>query len=184
MLGREQAFELLKKYLRNNNLIKHSIAVETILKDMAKKLHENEENWGLAGLLHDLDYDYSKQNPEKHAILTTQVLEGLVPKEVIDAIKAHNYKHTMKDPVTTLDKSLIAADAVSGLVIATALVMPSKKLADVELKTLINKYNDKSFAQGCNRKKIELAEDIGLDVNSFLELSLTALKKKADSLGV
>ena len=184
MLGREQAFELLKKYLRSSNLIKHSIAVEAILKDMANKLKENEEIWAMAGLLHDLDYDYSKHNPEKHATITVQVLDGLVPQEVVSAIKAHNYKHTMKDPESSLDKSLIAADAVSGLIIATALIMPSKKLSDVELKTLINKYKDKSFAKGCNRKRIELCEDVGLDVNTFLELSLNALKKNADSLGV
>ena len=90
----------------------------------------------------------------------------------------------MKDPESSLDKSLIAADAVSGLIIATALVMPSKKISDVELKTLINKYKDKSFAKGCNRKRIELCEDVGLEVNTFLELSLTALKKNADPLGV
>jgi len=184
MLGRDQAIELLKKYLRNSNLIKHSIAVEAILKDMANKLKENEEIWAMSGLLHDLDYEYSKQNPEKHAIITAQFLDGLVPKEVVKAIKAHNYKHTMIDPESSLDKSLIAADAVSGLIIATALVIPTKKLIDVELKTLINKYKDKSFAKGCNRKRIQLCEDVGLEVNTFLELSLNALKKNVDFLGI
>lgn len=184
MIGREQGFELLKKYLKNENLIKHSLAVEAILKEMAKKLEEDEEIWGLTGLLHDLDYEYTKEDPEKHATITGQILEGIVPKEVIKAVKSHNYQHTMQVPETLLDKSLIAADAVSGLIIATALVVPSKKLSDVELKTLMNKFKDKSFARGCNRKKIELCEDVGTELQEFLGLSLDALKGIADTLGL
>ncbi|UCD13411.1 MAG: HDIG domain-containing protein [Thermoplasmatales archaeon] len=184
MIGRQQGLELLKKYLKNENLIKHSLAVEAILKEMAKMLGEDEELWGLVGLLHDLDYDYTKEEPEKHSTITSQILGGLVPKEVINAIKSHNYQHSMQVPETVLDKSLIAADAVSGLVIATALVVPSKKLSDVELKTLINKFKDNSFARGCNRKKIELCVDVGIEHQVFLELSLDSLKSIADTLGL
>ena len=180
MIGRQQGLELLIKYLKNENLIIHSLAVEAILKEMAKKLGEDEELWGLVGLLHDLDYDYTKEDPEKHSTITVQILEGLVPKEVLKAIKSHNYQHTMQVPETLLDKSLIAADAVSGLIIATALVVPSKKLSDVELKTLINKFKDNSFARGCNRKKIELCVDFGIERQVFLNLSLEALKSVAD----
>lgn len=184
MINREQSLKLLNKYLKNENLIKHSFAVEIILKELARNLNEDEEIWKLTGLLHDLDYDYSKGNPEKHAALAAQILEGLVPAEMTNAIKSHNFQHTMQDPVTSLDKSLIAADAVSGLIIATALVMPSKKLSDVELKSLINKYKDNSFAKGCKRKRILLCEDIGLELNTFLEMSLQAMKEIADSLGL
>lgn len=184
MITREDGFKLLKKYLKNENLIKHSLAVEAILKEMAKKLNEDEELWKLAGLLHDLDYEFTKEDPEKHTDLTVQLLEGLVPKEVINAIKSHNYHHTMQAPQSLLDKSLIAADAVSGLIIATALIVPSKKLSDVELQTLINKFKDKSFARGCNRKKIELSTDVGIEPFDFLELSLNAMKNISDSLGL
>jgi putative nucleotidyltransferase with HDIG domain len=184
MMQREEGFKLLKKYLKNENLIKHSIAVEAILKEIAKYLDENEELWALTGLLHDLDYEYSKDNPEKHTLLTAQILMGLVPEELVNAIKSHNYQHTVQTPETNLDKSLIAADAVSGLIIATALVVPSKKLSSVELKTLINKFKDNSFAKGCNRKKIELCEDIGIELNKFLELSLNALVGIADNLSL
>jgi predicted hydrolase (HD superfamily) len=90
----------------------------------------------------------------------------------------------MQIPKTYLDKALIAADAVSGLIIAAALVMPSKKLADVKIKTVRNKYKDKSFAAGCERKRIDLCEDIGLDLDKFLELSLFSLKKISDELGL
>jgi len=184
MISREQGFKLLNKYLKNENLIKHSLAVEAILREIAKKLNENEELWALTGLLHDLDYDYTKEEPEKHTIFTAQILEGLVPKEVVNAVKSHNYQHTIQAPETSLDKSLIAADAVSGLIIATALIVPSKKLSDVELKTLINKFKDKSFAKGCNRRRIALCADVGIELNEFLKVSLNALKSIADTLGL
>ncbi len=182
MMDRDEGIKLLKQYLGNENLIKHSLAVEAILQEMARSLDKDKELWALTGLLHDLDYEYTKENPEKHATVTAEILKELLPDEVIHAIKAHNYKHTMQIPETYLDKALIAADAVSGLIIAAALVMPSKKLADVKPTTLHNKYKDKSFAAGCNRKRIYLCTDIGLERDKFLELSLTALKNIADQL--
>jgi len=184
MIAREEAFALLRKYLRDDKLIKHSIAVEAIMIKMAEKLSKDKEVWGLTGLLHDLDYEYTKDEPEKHAMIASQVLEGLLPEEAIHAIKAHNYMHTEAIPTTALDKSLIAADAVSGLVIAAALVMPSKKLAEVRVETLINKFNDSSFAKGCSRTKIELCLDAGVSLEAFLALSLKILTEMADEFGL
>jgi putative nucleotidyltransferase with HDIG domain len=184
MLTRDEAYALLKKNLRTENLIKHSVAVEAILGEMAKKLGEDPELWKLTGLLHDLDYDFTKNEPEKHSQITVKVLYDLLPIESINAIKAHNYQYTAQIPMTYMDKSLIAADAVSGLIIAAALVMPSKKLADVTPKTLMTKFKDKSFAAGCNRKRIELCEDMELELQMFLELSLNALKRISDTLGL
>jgi putative nucleotidyltransferase with HDIG domain len=182
MINREEAFALLQKYLKDDKLIKHSLAVEAILRKMAKKIGKDVDLWGLTGLLHDLDYDYTNREPEKHANVSAQILEGLIPEECVNAIKAHNYKHTDYIPTTSIDKALIAVDAVSGLVIATALVMPSKKLAEVRLETLVDKFYDNSFAVGCNRTRIELCQDIGFDIDAFLALSLNALKEIADEL--
>jgi len=182
MLRRNEGLTLLKKNAKNENFRKNSFAVEDILREIACNLQIDEELWALTGLLHDLDYEYTKENPEKHATLSAEILEELLPIEAINAIKSHNYKHTMQIPQTHLDKALIAADAVSGLIIAAALVMPSKKLADVKPTTLRNKYKDKSFAAGCNRKRIDLCEDIGLELDDFLEISLTALKNISDQL--
>ena len=182
MINRDESFALLEKYLKDDKLLKHSLAVEIILVKMARNLEEDERVWGLTGLLHDLDYEYTQGEPEKHAAVSAQILEGLLPKDAVNAIKAHNYMHTDYIPTTTLDKALIAADAVSGLIIATALVMPSKKLFEVELKTLLNKFRDNSFARGCNRNKIELCLDIGINQERFLELSLNALKEISDKL--
>lgn len=183
MLSRDEAIALLKKYLKSDKLIKHSLAVEAIMQEMAKKIGKDEEIWGITGLLHDLDFEYTQRDPAKHATITAQILDGLIPEACTNAIKAHNYMHTDHIPTTTMDKSLIAADAVSGLIIATALVMPSKKLADVKLETLSKKFNDASFAKGCNRKRIELCLDAGIELEPFLKLSLEALIKISDDLG-
>ncbi len=183
MISREEAFALLKKYVREDKLLKHSVAVETILRTVARKLGKDEELWGLTGLLHDLDYEYTQKEPEKHANISAQILEDLLPEEAINAIRGHNYKHTDYLPIASLDKSLIAADAASGLILATALVMPSKTLAEVKIETLMNKFNDTSFARGCSRAKIELCIDVGLDVEAFLKLGLNALKEISGQLG-
>ncbi len=182
MISREEAIELIKKYIKTVNLVKHSIAVEAILENLAKKLDKDTELWAMTGLLHDLDYEFTKNNPEKHANITVEILDGLIPKKGIDAIKAHNYQYTMHVPETSLDKALIAADAVSGLIIAAALVMPNKKLSEVRIKTLQQKFKDKSFASGCNRKRIELCADFGLELDEFLEISLNSLNDISEQL--
>ncbi len=184
MISRDEALALLKKYLRNDKLIKHSLAVEAIMSKLAEKLAKDKEVWGLTGLLHDVDYEYTKDEPEKHATIGAQILEGLLPEQAIHAVKAHNYTHSDVIPGSSLDKALIAADAVSGLVIASALVMPSKKLSEVRVETLINKFNDSSFAKGCSRTRIELCLDAGIALEAFLALSLQALQERADELGL
>ncbi|HVP99970.1 MAG TPA: HD domain-containing protein [Candidatus Thermoplasmatota archaeon] len=184
MITRDEAYALLLKNLRTKNLVKHSLAVEAILSAMAEKLGEDPELWAVTGLLHDLDYEYTKEEPEKHAFITVKLVNELLPSEAINAIRAHNYAYTQQIPLTYLDKSLIAADAVSGLIVAAALVMPSKKLADVTPRTLLDKFKDKSFAAGCNRKRIELCADMELSLQAFLELSLQALKNISGELGL
>jgi len=184
MINRDESFALLRKYVKDDKLLKHSLAVEAILAKMARNLEEDERIWGLTGLLHDLDYEYTQEEPEKHATISAQILEGLIPRDAVNAIKAHNYMHTDYIPTTKLDKALIAADAASELIIATALVMPSKKLFEVELKTLVNKFRENSFAKGCNRDRIELCLDIGISQEMFLEMSLNALKEISDKLDI
>lgn len=154
------------------------------MRAMAQRLQEDEYLWGVVGLLHDLDYDYTQGNPEKHANFSAEILKGLLPDEGVNAIKAHNYLHTDYLPSTRLDKSLIAADAVSGLIIASALVMPHKKISEVTPDTVLKKFHDKSFAKGCNRNKIQLCVDVGIPLGEFLDLSLDALKGIAEDLGL
>jgi len=184
MITREEALSFVKKYLRRDNLVKHSLAVEAIMRAVARRLGRDENLWGLTGLLHDLDYEYTQDDPTEHGIVTSQMLEGLLPNEALDAIKSHNYQYTSKTPVRSLDKALIAADAVSGLIISTALVMPNKKLAEVSVDTLLKKFDDKTFAKGCDRRKISICYDIGITLREFLDISLKALQEIADELGL
>jgi putative nucleotidyltransferase with HDIG domain len=182
MITRDEAIVLLKNYLQDDKLIKHSYAVENIMKNIAIYLNKNIELWGIVGLLHDLDFEYTNNKPEEHTIQTAEILEGLIPEEGLRAIKSHNYIYTKYVPASSLDKILIASDAVSGLVIATALIMPTKKIAEVNINTLLKKFDDKSFAKGCDRKRINLCTDVGIDQKKFLEISLDSLKEISNIL--
>ncbi|HHF59205.1 MAG TPA: HDIG domain-containing protein [Thermoplasmatales archaeon] len=182
MLSRDEAISLVSNYIKDKKLLKHSLAVEAIMRALARRLRKDEDIWGLTGLLHDIDYEYTQENPMEHGIMTCKILDGLVPDEILRAIKAHNYKYTNQTPTDLLDIALIAADAVSGLIIATALVMPSKKLSEVKVDTLMSKFKDKSFARRVDRKKISMCRDIGLTLEEFLELSLRSLQSISDEL--
>ncbi len=127
MLTRELALDIVKKNVTKRNVLYHMLAVEAIMRSMAKHLGENEETWGLVGLLHDIDYEKTEATPEKHSLLAEEILKGLVSDDIIKAIKAHNFKHTGTAPQSRMEKALIASDAISGLLVACALVMPSKK---------------------------------------------------------
>lgn len=184
MINKEEATVLLKNYLENDKLRKHSYAVEAIMKKTAAHLHKDETLWGLVGLLHDIDYEYTQNNPQKHGTVSAEILDNLLPSRAINAIKGHNYIHTGYMPATTLDKALIAADAISGLIIATALVMPEKTMEEVNNSTVLKKMKDHSFAKGCDRKKINLIQDIGIDTKDFIKMSLSALKDIHSDLGL
>lgn len=184
MLSREEAIVLLKKYVKDENLLKNSIITEVILKQMAKILGKDEDLWGLTGLLHNLDYDYTKDNPEKRGILSTNILENLLPENSINAIKANNYMHTDYIPITSLDKSLISTSEFAGFIVTVAQSMPSKKLKEVDLDTLLNRFNDPDFATKYNRNKIKLCEDVGLNIDNFFKLTLITLKQISDQLNL
>lgn len=182
MINREEAFILIRKYLKDQDNIKYSLAVEAILKELAKILERDEETWGLVGLLHNLDYEYTSSDPEKRGTLSAQLLEDLLPERAVNAIKANNYTHTDYIPTTSLDKSLIAVDAAVKLIVATIYSTPSKKISDVDLEKLMNKFLDSSFVPRINRNKIQLCNDVGIDLETFLKISLDILKKKSAEL--
>ena len=184
MLNRSDAYSLLNNYVKSDKIYNHSLAVEAIMRNLSKRFKEDEEIWGLVGLLHDVDYEYTQENPEKHGIVAAQILNGLLPSAAVNAIQSHNYIHTEVLPTTILDKCLLASDAVSGLIIATALIIPSRKIAEIQLSTLIDKFNDKSFAKGCSRERIKLCSDCDISLNEFLQLSLDALCDISDKIGL
>lgn len=182
MLTRDQALIELKKYVKNKNLIKHMIAVEAVMKGLANRFQEDEEKWALTGLLHDIDYDQTKDDPHLHSLMSAEILAGLgFTEEMLQAVKVHNYTHGFPR-VSLLDKALYAADPVSGLVVAAALVRPDKKLASVEPEYLVKKFGEKAFARGADREQIRSCAEIDLELEEFLEIALCSMKKAAGDL--
>lgn len=184
VLTRDEALTLVKKNVTKKNIVYHMYAVEAIMRNVAKHFGEDEEQWGLTGLLHDIDYEKTEATPEKHSLITEEILKGLVPDDLIKAIKAHNFRHTGIKPETRMEKALIACDAISGLLVACALVMPSKKLADVKVETVVKKFKDKDFARGADRERILICEDIGLSKEKFFEIALNGLNGIAAKIGL
>lgn len=184
MINHDEAMELLAHYLQDEKLRFHSFAVEAIMNRLAHRLNKDSEMWSIVGLLHDLDYEYTLNNPEKHTKVTAEILSDLIPEKAIHAIQSHNYIHTDYLPTTSMDKALVAADAVSGLIIASALVMPNKKLSEVKESTVQKKFGDSSFAKGCDRDRIAMSEDIGIPTEEFLKLSLHALQEIAPKINL
>ncbi|MGQ9529828.1 MAG: HDIG domain-containing metalloprotein [Candidatus Bathycorpusculaceae bacterium] len=184
MLTRNEALSLVKKNVSKKNIVYHMLAVEAIMRSVAKHFGENKEIWGLIGLLHDVDYEKTEATPEKHSLLAEEILRGLVPDEFIKSIKTHNFKYTSVMPETRMEKALIASDAISGLLVACALVMPSKKLADVKVETVAKKFKDKDFARGAERERILICEEIGIPREEFFEIALNGLKSIAKEIGL
>ncbi|MEX1308133.1 MAG: HDIG domain-containing metalloprotein [Eubacteriales bacterium] len=183
-MEREKAWELVCAHLKSENLRKHSLAVEAVMVSLAKHLGQNKEGWGLAGLLHDIDYEETAEDVERHGLRSTEMLEAyqLAP-DILHAIAAHNPATQIKQE-TLLDKTLYAADPVTGLLTASALVKPSKKLADVEVTSVKKKFKDKAFARGANREQIDTCVNLGLERAEFLALALDAMKPIAKELGL
>jgi predicted hydrolase (HD superfamily) len=154
------------------------------MRSTAKHLGENDEVWGLVGLLHDVDYEKTETMPEKHSLLAEEILKGTVPEELVRAIKTHNSKYTNIMAETRMEKALSACDAVSGLLVACALVMPSRKLADVKVESVARKFKDKDFARGADRERIIICEEIGIPKEKFFEIALEGLKNAASQIGL
>jgi putative nucleotidyltransferase with HDIG domain len=184
MITRDEALALVEKHVSKRNVVYHMLAVEAIMRSMAKHFGENEEVWGLVGLLHDIDYEKTETTPEKHSLLTEKILKGVISDEFIRAIKSHNAKYTGVMPESRIEKTLAACDAISGLLVACALVMPSKKLADVKVESVAKKFKDKDFARGADRERILVCEDIGIPRKQFFEIALNGLKVAASQIGL
>lgn len=182
MLTRKDALSLIKENVKTPNLIKHMLAVEAIMRRCAEYLGEDADKWDLLGLVHDIDFESTKNNPEKHGLVSEKILFGKVSEEVLRAIKSHNSEHTGVMPESKMENCLIAADALSGLVIAAALIVPSKKLTDVNVKSLSKKFKEKDFARNCSRENMLYCEKIGITIEEFFKISLEALQEIAIDL--
>ena len=183
-MTREEAFQLLKNKIKEENMIKHSLAVEACLRKLAQYFNQDPEKWGMAGLLNDYDYKEMLPYPEKHGLVAAEELEKLgVDKEITQAIKAHNEKN-QTPRITLLDKAIHCVDPLTGLIVASALVLPTKKLKDLTIENVINRFHEKRFAQGANREIILRCQELGLSLEEFIKICLEAMQEISDNLGL
>jgi len=182
-MNRQEALELIRQNVQKENLIKHMLAVEAIMKKVAEFLNEDEKKWGLVGILHDIDFE-KINDPKEHGMISAQILQGKVDEEIIRAIKSHNFENTGVMPNSKMENCLIAADSISGLIIAIALIIPSKKLADVKVDSIKKRFKEKDFARNCSRKRMLFCEKAGISIDKFYEISLIALQEIASELGL
>jgi putative nucleotidyltransferase with HDIG domain len=185
MVTREEAFKLLKEYCTEEVLIKHSLATEAVMQALARRLGHNPEQWGIAGLLHDLDYDATKGNPTRHTLVTEEILRTQeVDEEIIDAIKAHNAEALRRVRGKPFHFAVTCAESITGLIVATALVYPDKKISSVKSSSVFKRMKEKGFARGVNREGIKECEKLGLSLEEFAVLSLTAMQGIHEQLGL
>lgn len=183
-ITREEAYELLKKYNKDPFHIQHALTVEAVMKWYAKELGfgAEEEYWGIVGLLHDIDFELY---PQQHCIKAPELLrEGGVGEDIIHGVVSHGYGITVDvAPEHEMEKVLFAADELTGLIWAAALMRPSKSTKDMELKSLKKKYKSKGFAAGCSREVIERgAEQLGWELDKLLMMTLEAMKATEDEI--
>jgi predicted hydrolase (HD superfamily) len=181
---RELAFGLLNQYNKNESLIKHALAVEGVMRYFARKRQEDEEKWGIIGLIHDLDYE---QFPEEHCRKTEEILKkNNWPQEYIRAVVSHGWGICSDvEPKTELEKVLYAIDELTGLVVTTALVRPSKSLMDLKAKSVKKKWKDKRFAAGVDRSIIENgAKMLGMELTELITDTIMGMREVADKIGL
>jgi putative nucleotidyltransferase with HDIG domain len=184
-MKREQAIELLHQYIKNENMRKHCLASEAVMKASANRLGEDEEKWALAGLLHDLDVELVDANPRIHGLETARILEELeVDAEIIEAIKLHNEEATGLPRTTVFHHALSAGETITGLITATTLVYPDKKLTSVKSNSVKKRMNAKAFAASVDRDKIRECEKAGIPLDEFIDLSLEAMQGISGDLGL
>lgn len=175
MVSRDYALELLKAQGPDDYLLQHSLASEAIMRALAPRFNGNAESWGICGLLHDVDFPHTRETPEQHGLMAQKILaEADLGEECIYAIAAHNSEYSGHEPQTPLDFALRAAESVTGLIIAAALMRPTG-MAGMEVKSLKKKMKDKAFARAVNRERIKECEKIGLSLDEFLAVSIEAM---------
>ena len=178
-ITREAALELIKAQKPEANLIQHAIASEAVMRALAQHFGEPEamvELWALTGLLHDVDYPHTKDNPAEHGLKAEQFLQGHLPDEAIFAIKAHNSECTGVEPQSKFDLALRASETVTGLISAAAMVRPNG-MQGMEAKSLKKKMKDKAFAASVSRERIKECEKINMSLDEFLNVAIKAMSE-------
>ncbi|MCL5019761.1 MAG: phosphohydrolase [Patescibacteria group bacterium] len=191
-MTREEAYQTLLKFVKNENLIKHHLACEIVMKALYRKLTPlsiqnpiDEEKWGIVGLLHDADYEQSKNHPEKHTLILEKKIGKDLPADIMYAIKSHNMANNGVEPKSAMDWSIYCCDELTGLIIAATLVNPEKKLMAVTPEFVMNRFNESSFAKGASRAQIRTCETkLMIPLKEFIEIALLSMQSIDKSLGL
>jgi len=184
-ITRDEAMVLLKEHLKNEKLVSHCVATEAIMGSLARKLGEDELLWGLAGLLHDLDYEVTGEDYARHGAETAMILEERNVSPLIgDVIKKHNAEGLGLERSTLFEHALACAESITGLIVATALVYPDKKIGSVKPKSITKRMKTPHFARAVSRERIMECEKAGISLNEFVSLSLEAMTEIAEEIGL
>jgi len=183
-MDREEALSSVIANVENENLVKHMLATEAVMRALARRLNENEEDWGLTGLLHDIDVELTENELRMHSKLGADLARELgASDEIYHAILCHNEAHGIPCD-SLLDKALFCADPLTGLITAAALIRSDKSLAGLTTQSVVKRFKEKRFAAGVNREQIASCQKIGIKLEEFLSLGIEAMKEIADDLGL
>ncbi len=183
-MNRDEALNSVKARVKNQNLVKHMLATEAIMRALARHFGENEEEWGLAGLLHDIDIELTNGDMTRHSRVGAEIARELGASEAVaQAILCHNERHGVVSE-SRMAKALFCTDPLTGLITAATLVLPEKKLARLEAKSVKKRFKEKGFAAGANREHIVRCGDISLELDDFIALGVRAMQEIAADLGL
>jgi putative nucleotidyltransferase with HDIG domain len=181
---RKEALDLLNKYVKNSRMIAHCLASEVVMKKLAFHFGESEEEWGLCGLLHDIDVEVTDANPLTHGKKARELISSLkLNSEIIEAIERHNEMSSAEPRSRKIDYALAAGETITGLIFATAMVYPDKKISSVKPKSIVKRMKEKNFAASVKRENIMECEIIGISINNFATMSLEVLSEIETELG-
>lgn len=183
MIDRNEALQRLLARQPEPHMLHHALQSEAVMRALARSLGGDEALWGVVGLLHDFDFDVTRDTPERHGLIAAELLQGALPDEALQAIRAHNSEHNGAEPRTTLDYALRCGETVTGLVSANALVRP-EKMVGMKPKSLTKKMKDKHFARNVDRGRILECDRAGLELGAFLALAIAAITEIAADTGL
>ncbi|MGF7056664.1 HD domain-containing protein [Brassicibacter mesophilus] len=183
-MNRDIALKHVKENIKNKNLLKHMYATEAIMRGLAERFEEDADTWGIAGLVHDIDYDKTVDDPQRHSIVGGEILKKLgYSEDIVYAVKAHNEVHGLERK-DLIDKALYSCDPLTGLIVAAALISPEKKLDLIDEQFVLNRFKEKTFARGANREQINACKEFGLTLEEFIHIGLDSMRKIKDDLGL
>ncbi len=184
-MKREEALDLLKTHVKSEKMLIHSLCSEAVLRAIARETGKDIDKYGLAGLLHDIDVEITNADPETHGLKSREILENKgVEMDIIDAISMHNEEATKRERHNFFQHALSAGETITGLIYATALVYPDRKIASVKYKSVKKRMKEKAFAASVKRENIMECEKIGIPIDDFIRISVDAMREISDDIGL